>query len=95
MSYRRKRPEVGPDGRVRRSRRQFFVAAACGTVAALLWPAPPASAKTSKAAAKYQDKPNGKQHCAICRFFEKPHSCRLVEGEISPEGWCRFFGPKD
>ena len=95
MTSRKKAPEVEPDNCVRRSRRQFFVAAACGTAAALLWRAPAALAKSSKAAAQYQDKPNGKQHCAICRFFEKPHSCRLVEGEISPDGWCRFYGPKD
>lgn len=94
MTYREKSPAAKADDRVSASRRQFFVAAACGTVAALLWPAAPALAKASKAAVDYRDKPNGNQQCSKCRFFEAPHSCKLVEGEISPNGWCHFFAPK-
>jgi hypothetical protein len=47
-----------------------------------------------KAIAKYQDRPNGPQHCAICVNFAPPSSCHVVSGKISPNGWCQFFTPK-
>jgi hypothetical protein len=53
-----------------------------------------AQSKTDKKTAKYQDHPNKDQHCAICRFFRPPKSCQLVEGDISPNGWCSFFAKK-
>ena len=52
------------------------------------------SHKISKAQVKYQNKPKGKQHCAVCVNFIAPHSCRLVEGKINPNGWCTLFSPK-
>jgi len=24
-------------------------------------------------------------------LFEKPRSCKVVEGDIDPKGWCKFF----
>ncbi|HET7848664.1 MAG TPA: high-potential iron-sulfur protein [Pseudolabrys sp.] len=53
-----------------------------------------AQSKVDKKTAKYQDHPNNGQHCAICRFFRPPKSCQLVEGDISPNGWCSFFAKK-
>ena len=53
-----------------------------------------AQAKMPKQTAQYQDSPNGDQKCEGCRFFVGGGSCRLVEGEISPNGWCRLFQPK-
>ena len=53
-----------------------------------------AQAKMPKQTAQYQDSPNGDQKCQGCRFFIESGSCRLVEGEISPNGWCRLFQPK-
>lgn len=47
-----------------------------------------------KAAAKYQDHPNGQQHCTVCINFVPPSSCRVVAGTISPNGWCQFFTAK-
>jgi hypothetical protein len=44
--------------------------------------------KASKEALKYQDKPNGDQKCSNCMQFEPPGSCKLVEGAISPNGYC-------
>ena len=37
---------------------------------------------------KYQDKPNGDQKCSTCMQFEPPGSCKVVEGAISPNGYC-------
>jgi hypothetical protein len=47
-----------------------------------------------KQTAQYQDSPNGDQKCEGCRFFIERGSCQLVEGEISPNGWCMLFQPK-
>ena len=47
-----------------------------------------AQQKASKAAMKYQDKPNGSMKCSNCLQFEPPSSCKVVEGTISPEGYC-------
>ena len=54
-----------------------------------------AQPKMAKAAAKYQDHPNGQQRCAICLNFEPPNRCRLVQGPIAKEGWCQFFAAKE
>jgi hypothetical protein len=52
----------------------------------------PAAAQQSKQAAGYQNAPNGGQRCADCRYFRaSSRTCQLVAGEISPNGWCRFF----
>ena len=50
--------------------------------------------KTTKRIAKYQSTPKGKQRCALCRHFKPPNHCQIVDGEISPNGWCRFFVAK-
>jgi hypothetical protein len=44
--------------------------------------------KVSKEAMKYQDKPNGDQKCSNCMQFVPPGSCNVVEGAISPNGYC-------
>jgi hypothetical protein len=50
--------------------------------------------KIKKSEAKYQDKPNGDQHCQLCQFFQAPNQCQLVKGGISPNGWCEHFAAK-
>ena len=50
--------------------------------------------KIKKSEAKYQDKPNGDQRCQSCQFFQGPNQCQLVEGGISPNGWCERFAAK-
>jgi hypothetical protein len=49
------------------------------------------AAKVSMSAAGYKDSPNGDQKCANCRTFTPPNACRRVEGNISPNGWCRIW----
>ena len=53
-----------------------------------------ASAKTSQAVAKYQDKPQGQSKCGTCAQFEAPSGCKLVDGTISENGWCQLYTPK-
>lgn len=64
--------------------------------AALLAPrAAPGVERMTKAQAEYQDKPMGIRMCANCSLFVEPHSCKVVEGDISPEGWCKYYAMAD
>jgi hypothetical protein len=72
----------------------FLSAAAVGAALSLGTDMAEAQSKTSKKVAKYQDHPNKGQQCKDCRFFQPPKSCQLVEGDISPNGWCSFFAKK-
>lgn len=47
--------------------------------------------KASKLEAHYTDHAIGNEKCQYCRNFESPNGCDVVEGFISPEGWCKFF----
>ena len=47
-----------------------------------------AQQKVAKEAMKYQDKPNGNMQCDNCSQFVAPDSCKVVEGKISPTGYC-------
>ena len=51
--------------------------------------------KISQAAAAYQPTPKGMFSCAVCTFFIKPKSCKVVDGEVSPTGWCKLFDMVD
>src|ERR1700739_1423101 len=50
-----------------------------------------AQQKMAKLDARYQDHPNGGQHCELCEYYITPVGCKLVRGEVSPNGWCSFF----
>lgn len=52
-----------------------------------------AQQKSPKEAVNYQDQPKNDQKCSQCRFFTEPDGCQVVEGTISPEGWCSLFQP--
>jgi len=43
---------------------------------------------------EYQDTPKGDQQCSNCSLFQEPNACTLVDGEISPAGWCKFWVKK-
>lgn len=51
-----------------------------------------AAAKASKASVQYQTQPKGGQKCADClHFIAESNTCKLVEGDISPNGWCTLW----
>jgi len=47
-----------------------------------------AQAKVPNAAMKYQDHPEGDKQCDNCLQFVPPDACKIVEGPISPKGYC-------
>lgn len=53
-----------------------------------------AQGKASKEAVQYQDSPKNGDKCVDCQFFTKPDACQVVEGKISPEGWCSLYVKK-
>jgi High potential iron-sulfur protein len=53
-----------------------------------------AQEKMSQADAKYQGTPKGDQRCDGCMLFQPPSACKVVEGAISPSGWCQLFVKK-
>jgi len=62
--------------------------------AALLLPVKQAVAKMNQKSVAYQDTPKDDQKCSNCSLFQEPNACTLVDGEISPEGWCKFWVKK-
>jgi hypothetical protein len=46
--------------------------------------------KRSQASVNYS-KGSTAEHCGICKHFQVPNACELVEGHIVPSYWCRLF----
>jgi hypothetical protein len=59
-----------------------------------------AQAKASKQAMQYQDQPKNGQRCDTCMQFvpgakpNAPGTCKVVDGPISPSGWCIAYVKK-
>jgi hypothetical protein len=56
--------------------------------------ATPAAAKIAQKSAHYQGMPKGKARCDNCRQWQAPAACKVVDGAISPAGWCMLYAPK-
>lgn len=53
------------------------------------------AAKVSQASVQYQTQPKGDQQCSGCtHFIAESNTCKLVEGQISPDGWCTLWAQK-
>lgn len=53
-----------------------------------------ASSKLSQSAANYQPTPKGNQRCNSCSQWLQPTACKVVDGTVSPTGWCSLYSPK-
>lgn len=55
--------------------------------------------KASKLDVYYQDKPKDGKRCATCRQYTPSASgagvCALVEGNVSADGWCMAYAPRN
>ena len=79
------------------SRRDFLNMAAVGGAAITVGLSRPARAepqKFSKEKAKYQPIPKNGQRCQSCTLWQAPTSCQVVEGNVSPAGWCILYQAK-
>ena len=76
------------------SRRHVFKAMATfvgGAVAIASGRAAAQETKFSKEDSDYQDEPKDNETCEYCALFIAPHGCTVVEGEVSPKGWCKYW----
>lgn len=55
----------------------------------------PGSDKMTREQTGYQDYPQGIYSCALCSLFEPPKLCKVMEGEVSKDGWCKAFALAD
>ena len=53
-----------------------------------------ATAKISQKGVSYQATPKGAARCDKCKFWKPPAACTLVDGVISPAGWCTLYATK-
>jgi len=67
----------------------------------------PAQAKVTKVVVHYRDHPHGMQMCHMCKYYIASGdrsagicmgmmgsgACQLVQGRISPMGWCDLYAP--
>jgi uncharacterized protein YjbJ (UPF0337 family) len=57
--------------------------------------APAATSKVSPESVQYQAQPKGEQKCSGClHFVAESNTCKLVAGQVSPEGWCSLWAKK-
>lgn len=92
MNYRQKRF----------TRRELIKFAALGVTVPFMWASinKAEASKASKALMKYQETPNGNEKCSNCLQFipgDKPDAngeCKVVQGSISPQGWCTAYSKK-
>ena len=80
------------------SRRDFLNLAAVGggtlIAAGMAARAVAAPKKFSQQQAKYQPVPKNGQRCQNCALWQSPTSCQVVEGLVSPAGWCMLYQAK-
>ncbi len=75
--------------------RRNIVCALAGAIPSALLPPATASEKMTRQQAEYQDRPNGIYSCGLCTLFVKPNACKVVEGQVSEDGWCKAFALQD
>ena len=91
------------------SRRTWLKGIAAAAAMPLILASTAAEAKASKAAVHYRDYPNGMRMCHVCKFYiaaggrrsgmmgrggmMEAGACQVVEGRISPMGWCDLYAP--
>jgi len=88
-----KRSTLQSDGISRRVIILRSAGCAAGAAASLI-PLRQAAAKMSQPSVGYQDSPKGDQQCSNCSLFQEPDGCTIVDGSISPAGWCKFWVKK-
>jgi len=85
------------------SRRSFIAALLAGAAATpglIVSRTARAQQKVPPASVKYQDKPNGNQQCNNCLQFvpggapTAMGTCKVVEGPVSPSGYCIIWVAK-
>lgn len=57
--------------------------------------APAVTSKVPQASVQYQSQPKGELKCSGCmNFIAESNTCKLVDGQITPDGWCSLWTKK-
>ncbi len=92
--------DEGPNKKISRRALLKRAALVTGVALATCFASEARPAKATKAAMKYQSKPNGDKKCSNCNLFvpaktpKADGTCQVVEGSISPQGYCTAYIPK-
>jgi hypothetical protein len=75
------------------TRRHLIALSALAAGAAQAQPqAKPKITKASKKTAGYIEKgDDSAQNCSQCHFYLNPFECMIVEGPVSPWGYCNYY----
>lgn len=49
----------------------------------------------TKEESEYTDNGSEAEHCSICNHYVSETECRIVQGQIVPDGWCKHFANYD
>lgn len=71
-----------------------LVAGGAAFAAGVFAAAPAFAGKTSQKGVSYQATPKGAARCDNCKFWQPPAACKVVDGIISPAGWCTLYAKK-
>jgi high potential iron-sulfur protein len=75
-----------------KSRREVLQLAAFAAVTTVVTSST-AQAKATQTLVAYQGEPKGTQRCDGCALWEAPNACKVVDGQIAPQGWCKAWAP--
>jgi len=76
------------------SARRVFLKAGLVVLAAAWTAEAEAANKMAQKVVQYVAVSKKPQNCASCVNFVEPNACKIVDGEIAPEGWCVSWAPK-
>ena len=84
-------PSRGISRRIVLLRSAGCAAGAAASLVPLKW----AAAKMSQQSVGYQDSPKADQQCSNCSLFQAAtNTCTIVDGNVSPTGWCKYWAKK-
>jgi hypothetical protein len=80
----------------------FLAAPYCGTSGSPLVALPSSVRRSQRTAPRPNRRrswsatktPQGCERCDNCSQFQAPSSCKVVEGDVSPAGWCKVYVKK-
>ncbi len=51
--------------------------------------------KIAQELVQYQNQPKDGQKCNMCAQWVEPNACKVVAGNINPNGYCVAYAPKE
>ena len=83
------------DDKIKTSRRRVLAGSAAVLAGAVAARPARADEKLAQDIVQYRQTPGDDgSKCSACVNFEAPNACKIVTGNINPNGWCVAFAPK-